>query len=642
MAEKDVRTLRDMVKLVETFAQLFDQAERLARALFCGQGCVPLPYFTPHDATHCEAVEKYLNWIIWGTEEKPLVLGLNDFRPTPEEAMYLLSSAWLHDIGMMYGIFQGEKPGDLTGNTQKVMILRNEHEFRASRYIHDVWKLFCEWEQNPKIWLSSLCVYHRRHHPISSFEPGSIISMHDGRPIRFVTLAALLRLADACHEDQSRAPGRLMELYKSLGMPQEAANYWERAKLITGVSLDHTNRIITVTGCCPSESLFNDLGKFDLGEIIEIIRQDIEEEIRGVQPVLLPYPNIYFGEVKQDIRHPPDRETNKEEQYLALWPYLLDKPCGSIEAVAALAQILLFAVKDGQKNGNLGTAWQDTTLFPIMNKTQQSRPFDFMIRNLCYEVKDILLKSLPDVKCPEALTKYLRDFLDGISQSCCQIAKFAPGLVGPNDAVMVYGYCMDIAKFLESLKAKYSNTLYIVDYQEPIGKERLGPSENARMLTFAKNVGFDQVRFLSLASFTQALDELKRKKIICKVLLGTHGVLKSKDFLCKVGSYVLASTAKNFAAQVIVFAEEAKFLINGESEEDVASREKVFSSERMCKRHPTMIDAICLTPEIDLVPKELVDLVLTEKGAFKPEAVPIPAEQPTNGLASERKESNPA
>jgi len=105
---------------------------------------------------------------------------------------------------------------------------------------------------------------------------------------------------------------------------------------------------------------------------------------------------------------------------------------------------------------------------------------------------------------------------------------------------------------------------------------------------------------------------------------------------------MIANTAKQFGAQVIAFTEETKFLINGESDEEVASPERLFSSDKMCKRHPTMIDTLCLMPEIDLVPKELVDLVLAEKGAFPPDAVPIPAEQPTNGLVSEKKESNPA
>jgi translation initiation factor 2B subunit (eIF-2B alpha/beta/delta family) len=122
------------------------------------------------------------------------------------------------------------------------------------------------------------------------------------------------------------------------------------------------------------------------------------------------------------------------------------------------------------------------------------------------------------------------------------------------------------------------------------------------------------------------------------VFLGTHGVLKSRDFLCSVGSYILAATAKQFNAEVIAFAETTKFLINGEGD-DVASHEKIFSSEQMWKRHPVLINTICLTPKMDCVPKKLVDLVVTEQGIFKPEDIPHPAEQPTGEMASKKKVS---
>jgi translation initiation factor 2B subunit (eIF-2B alpha/beta/delta family) len=639
-----VRTLRDTVKLDDACTGKFDQAERLAKSIFEREDCVPLPYFTPHEASHCEAVEKYLDQIIWGRGEP----GPYDFVPTPEEATYLLSSVWLHDIGMTYGIREGENPNDLT-DYATVAELRRKHEVRTIRYIHEMWKWECTWSEEEKTLLTTVCAYHRRHREISTLEPVRIASKCDGKPIRLVTLAALLRLADACHEDQSRAPGRLMQLYKSLGMPQEAANHWERAKVIAAVVFDHTNRAITLRGYCPPEFKLHSLIKFDLGEIVEIVRQDVEQELSSVQQVLLRYPNTYFGEVKSDIFRPVRLELDQEEQYMALWPYLLDNPSGSTEAAAALAQMLLLAVRVAQKTGKFGKPWRDNTFSPIMNKTRESRPFDFMVRNLCRGVENVLSGLRFDARSAETsaetLTKHLEDFLNGVSESCRRLAEFGPTLVRPGDVLVIHGYCRNIASFLESLKPECNNMLYIVDYQEPLGNVRLGPSQNRKMITFANNVGFSQVRFLTLPSLAQVLSELKRKGTPCKVLLGTHGVLESKALLCKVGSYMIVNTAKQFGAQVIAFAEETKFLINGESDEDVASPEKIFSSEKMCKRHPEMTDTMCLTPEVDLVPKELlvpkeiVDLVLTEKGAFPPDAVPIPAEK--SGLVSEKKESNP-
>ena len=271
--EKEAKTLREMVNRNSTFAQRFGEAERLAKSLSTRDDCIPLPYFTTHDETHSEAIEKYLNKIIWGTEEENLSLGEYDFEPTPEEAMYLLSAIWLHDIGMMYGIREGEDPSDLK-DLAKVMELRRDHDLRGVRYIHEVWKFECNWEPDEKNWLSDICAFHRRHRPIGTFKPGRVVSKYDGKPVRLVILAALLRLADACHEDLSRAPGKLFALYISLGMPMESAVHWEKAKLITAIDFDHKNRRILLTGQCPPKFDFG-LGAFDLGEIIEIVRRDI-------------------------------------------------------------------------------------------------------------------------------------------------------------------------------------------------------------------------------------------------------------------------------------------------------------------------------------------------------------------------------
>lgn len=634
----NARTLRGVVRTRSVCADKFDEAEKLARSLFNKEGCVPLPYFTEHGVEHCKSVEKYLNQIIWGTEKESLALGEHDFVPTPEEAMYLLSAAWLHDIGMRYGIFESENPDDLKGDFKKKLKLRNEHEFRSIQYIHDVWKDTCSWEEDEKTWLTNICACHRQHNPINTFDPVQIISQYDGKPVRLMVLAALLRLADGCDVDQSRAPGSLMALYISLGMSQDSLNHWEKARLIMGVDFDHTNRKITLESRCPPRYDF-DLGSFDLAEVVEIIRHDVEKELWSVQQVLLPYPNTYFGEVKHNIYYPYYLKLEKEKQYLGLWPYLLDKPSSSTRIAASIVHILLF---DIGKTVDFGEVWRYNFL-SIICETEKSRPFDFMIRNLRQEVEEIL-KELPiDQKSVDRLTKYLENYLRKTSTNYLKMAEFAmdEDFVGPKDVLVVHGYSTNNTKFMEKVvgQHEHSNVLYIVDYIEPIEKVRLGSTENQKLITFAKSLSFKKVRFLSLASTAQALGELQRKKIPCKVFLGTHGVLKCRDFLCSVGSHVLAATAKKFDAKLIAFAEIAKFLINGKNDDDIASPEKIFSSEQMWKRHPTMINTKCLMPHMDRVPKELVDLVVTEQGVFKPEDVPSPAEQLAGETVSKKKGS---
>jgi len=74
-----------------------------------------IPYFTAHDASHSEAIEKNLNQIIWGTEKEPLSLTQYDFVPTPEEATYLLIfSVW--EVGKMV---KGETVSDLSAKANR-------------------------------------------------------------------------------------------------------------------------------------------------------------------------------------------------------------------------------------------------------------------------------------------------------------------------------------------------------------------------------------------------------------------------------------------------------------------------------------------------------------------------------------------
>ena len=95
-------SLREIVYRNGECGWLFDQAEKLCRGLFdLKDGRIMIPFFTDHGPSHCDRVERILNQIIFPHDfdpEDPCI-----FLPSPEEALYLLSAAWVHDIGMIYG-----------------------------------------------------------------------------------------------------------------------------------------------------------------------------------------------------------------------------------------------------------------------------------------------------------------------------------------------------------------------------------------------------------------------------------------------------------------------------------------------------------------------------------------------------------
>jgi len=603
--------LRAVLNQDKKCAKLFGEAEALAKSIFEGEKYVPLPFYTEHGEEHCKAIENFLDQIIWKNGKAQLNKE-HDFIPSPEEAMYLLSAVWLHDLGMWYGILDNEPPEHLQ-DTERVIKLRNIHEVRTSRYIHQKWaKPDCSWQPLEKGWLANVSAYHRGHIPMSSFQPvkerGRRIK---GKQIRLGVLAALVRLADACHVDKRRAPQRVMGLYISLGMPEEARVHWERADLIKDVRFDHGNRKIELTGHYPREFPFG-LGKFDVREVGEMICANVRRELRSVQQTLSAFSNTDLREVKHISQELQAEDYQQKQQCLHLWPYFLSKPFSATEAAAALAQMLLLSAEQAEDSGDLGEVWRND-MRQIMEKTKTLREQDFMIRNLCIDVEK-LLSGLPEkTGSATKLKKHLKHFMKSIKDNCERLVRHALKEIGPDDVLVLYGHSINVEQLLRDIDT--SHILYIVDCYKPLRGHRVF-DENEQIIKSVKDSGFaDKYKFLQLESLSAALGELKRKNARCKLLLGTHGRLKCGDLLCKVGSYIIAQTAKRFGAEVIALCERTKFLnkSNRIKDKEIADHEQLFSPEDE-KKHPEMVDVPYVAPKMDRLPKSLVDMVITEEG----------------------------
>lgn len=603
--------LRAVLRENEDCARLFGEAEALAKRIFEADEYVPLSFFTEHGEEHCKAVETFLEQIIWKKGQAELDEE-HDFVPTPEEAMYLLSAVWLHDLGMWYGILDNEPPDDLK-ETRRVLKLRDEHEVRTARYIDDKWKdPDCTWEPDEKDWLSNICVYHRSHRQLSTFEPVKEMGRRvGGRPIRLGVMAALLRLADACHVDKTRAPQRVMGLYISLGMPEEARVHWERADLIKNVGFEHDQRRIELKGHYPRKFDFG-LGEFDVQEVGDMICENLRRELKSVQQTLSPFSNTDFREVIHVPRRIQARDYLQKRQCLHLWPYLLSRPFSATEAAAALAQMLLLSTEQAEESNGLGKQWQEV-MHKIMNKMKDLRQQDFMIRNLCVEVESRLSGLPEDAKSATELREYLARFTASIKKNCEKMVSYALKEIKPNDVLLLYGHSVNIDQLLRDIDTRH--ILYVIDCYKPLRGNWVS-DENEDIIKSVKDSGFgDKYKFLQLESLSAALGELKRKNMRCKLLLGTHGRLKGGDLLCKVGSCIIAETAKRFGAEVIALCERTKFLSesNRAKDSDIADREQLFSSEDE-KKHPQMAGVPYVAPKMDRLPKNLVDMVITEEG----------------------------
>jgi translation initiation factor 2B subunit (eIF-2B alpha/beta/delta family) len=400
-----------------------------------------------------------------------------------------------------------------------------------------------------------------------------------------------------------------MGLYISLGMPAEARVHWERADLIKDARFEHDDRRIKLRGHYPRRFDFG-LGEFDVRELGDMICEDIRRELRNVQQTLSRFSNTDFREVVHIPHQIQARDYLQKRQCLYVWPYLLSRPFSATEAAAALAQMLLLSAEQAEESGDLGEGWRGD-MHQIMEKTKSLRGHDFMIRNLCIDVEKLLSELGEDAKSADDLRGYLTGFMESIKKNCEQMVSHALKEIKPNDVLVLYGHSINVEQLLRDIDTRH--LLYIVDSYKPLwGHEAFDENEN--IIRSVKDLGFgDKFRFLQLESLAAALGELKQKNVRCKLLLGTHGRLKCGDLLCKVGSYIIAETAKRFGAKVFAFCEKRKFLVESIEDYDIAGHEQLFSSEDE-KKHPQMVDVPYVAPKMDRVPKRLVDVVITEDG----------------------------
>jgi len=253
---------------------------------------------------------------------------------------------------------------------------------------------------------------------------------------------------------------------------------------------------------------------------------------------------------------------------------------------------------------------------------QDSYSFDFMIRNLCEDVR----KKVRDKNIlAEKLIKYLKDVKKKNRDNSNKMAEHAIGVVNPGESIILYGHCANTLQLLEEMpqNQKESHQLYIVECYRETGTH-LKENEDKKIKSRVYALGFNNVRFVYFHSLAQTLGGLEREKRACKFLLGTRGVVRERDennkivtkeFVCKTGSSIVASMVNRLEmAEVLIFAGNEKILRNGLSPADIVGRDKLFSLENG-KQHP-VLGIPYLPPTVDIVPISIVDYYVSEEGVF--------------------------
>jgi hypothetical protein len=243
---------------------------------------VSMKWYTPHDIDHCRAVEDYIHRLIPDQHYRSL---------SEYERFFLLASAWLHDIGMM-PVF--EEDADRMSEKQ----IRAEHHLRTERYINEHFAELGLLECEANI-LGILARYHRRRENIEKCKDR--IAFPEG-VIRLRLLASYLRLADALHTDQTRAPIEKFAIALTYNIPYDAKLHWLKSKFIIGIDVNPGTHAIVVHVKRPSNLKSHILVKSRRREIESKIHsilkdniiRDLQDELDSISKVLIDEGITYY------------------------------------------------------------------------------------------------------------------------------------------------------------------------------------------------------------------------------------------------------------------------------------------------------------------------------------------------------------
>lgn len=589
--------LRQIVGQDSYCTDRFREAQSLSVALFdSSRPPTPkavIPFYTDHSANHFGQIERYANLILFGNRtaiDNPSPDGAKFFTPTPEEAMYLLSAIWLHDIGMIAGL----ETTDSVGQDTDWERIRSNHEIRSSDYIRTQWSEHCRWTAEQKGYLGELCIHHRKKWKLGEMDLAEVTG-RDDKPVRLRELAGILRLADACHLDVSRAPIGLMNIFQSVGMPMVSRVHWGHAHLVSKVEFNHDAKEIGLVCDLPRAQQFGS-ATFSFGGIVDRIALSLAEELISVEPYLTKYDNTAFHKVTTTKRHPVILY-DASSLLCDLWPDLLASLQSASETTCMLARALDATVQVFGKGGQI-PKHKVTELIKFATGMYK---FNIPVYKLCSQVANF-------EGSVEKLREYLLSYATQRVVACNRVAEaaFQKLQIKSEDYLVLFGFSHSVMSMFRRHLRSHKGVILVVECRSARDGSYVN-DEAERVGAELDELGLDW-RFVRLESLALILEYYCKKRAPQNAiipLLGTSGIYNGGEALCHVGSASFALTVKEAGAKVYVLADPEK------RTQDKGTAELIEQqiSEAAAPISKTQIKATELRPEIDVLKPEWYELI---------------------------------
>lgn len=546
-----------------------------------------------HDSNHNRQVEKALYRLI--PEDK-----FNNLEPY--EWFILLASVWLHEIGMIIGLFKKEDEENMIeiGDIYALKV-REIHEERAIRYIEEAHEILKITKYKESI--QFCCRHHRKRIPIPKLSEEGLQKIQVNTPL----LVAYLRLALATHLDVGIDEENLIELMHTPGLSWEDRFHWQKQKWIEDIIINHENYLIIVKAYSPPKESF-------LNEIFpEKLIEGMREGLLTVRDILAKGGISFFYDVEHDSSGIIDEEYINQMQLIRSNIDLEEISSASRAYETVLETFDKFTSDDIKKSGDLVHSY-----FKNIEKVLKYRPCHTLIRNLNTELSDIFKDedASPEIKLTRIrdLIMKKKDDREGIITGIKENSK--PFLLDKG-SVLVYGYSTMVIHALSSIpeNIRMETEIYVAECR---GKTQFNLindmiyNDGLQYVKKCEKMNFKTIHFIPDISIAN----LMKRGFISKVLFGANGIdRETGNFGHTCGHLMVANLASIYDVQLYVISDSSKI---GKLQYDAETNRKINWLPEI-KGYSELYSKInLLNPREDTVSSDLISMIITEKGIKYP------------------------
>ncbi|CAD6490900.1 MAG: hypothetical protein CHKLHMKO_00033 [Candidatus Argoarchaeum ethanivorans] len=550
--------------------------------------------YTPHDASHCLAVENMVKTLLEKSEVK-----LSDL-----EKFILFGAVWTHDLGMFRSIreaFFNDSNQRVEPEDRTLQTARERHDeisawYLSSKY-NDILKIDSDKDESLKTIIDNMLRnytytinvisrFHRMKEDINDCPKERFLK---DEKIRTRLLACLLRLGDTLHVDSSRFDEKLYDILQIGQLDRSARLHWLKSYVVYSVYLDPKNETIFVNIDLPISLKSSQNNEVDRKEEIKnlesVIIDNLSEDALVVRETFKYYGFPPYDKVEPNISFIPGYSGKDEKEIKGMVSDLgvVFFPNTSRVIEKALDSITAICETDFRTD-NSSFDRQMTELLSYLKSVLKDRPCHVGLRKIIGVAEEEFDKrphknkggdiSEQDItNCQNNIHKKLdkiRDKRKGYRESLDNKCKSI--LLNDFENIILFAYSETVTRFLDKYGEQHSPwkdrvKLYVLECG---GKRRFTSSNNVEYndgLYYAFQLskhGFkkkNQIMLLPDTSFSSLAYNLKKEKMEKKslVLFGVNGIdEKINDCGHTSGHLMVAIVAKEFNIPVKVIADSFK------------------------------------------------------------------------------------